>query len=98
MIDPTDPTGVPTGRRIVLATLGSFGDLHPYIALALGLKARGHEPILATHASYRAKIERLGIGFRPVRPNIEPGVADAELVRKVMDLRKGPEVVISLFM
>lgn len=99
---PQSPHIAPTldrpARRIVLATFGSFGDLHPYIALALGLKGRGHEPVLATHESYRAKVEGLGIGFRPVRPNIESGAADAELVRKVMDLRKGPEFVIRLFM
>ena len=86
------------GRRIVLATFGSFGDLHPYIALALGLKDRGHEPILATHEGYRAKVEGLGLGFRPVRPNIDPGTPDVELIRKVMDLRNGPKVVIRLFM
>jgi hypothetical protein len=28
-------------RRIVLTTFGSLGDLHPYIAVALGLKSRG---------------------------------------------------------
>ncbi len=92
------PTLDRPARRIVLATFGSFGDLHPYIALALGLKARGHEPILATHESYRAKVEGLGLGFRPVRPNIDPATSDVELIRKVMDLRKGPEVVIRLFM
>jgi UDP:flavonoid glycosyltransferase YjiC (YdhE family) len=90
-------SGPTSGRRIVLATFGSFGDLHPYIALALGLRARGHDPILATHEIYRGKIEGLGLGFRAVRPNIDPG-ADAELIRKVMDLRKGPKVVIGLFM
>ena len=92
------PTLDRPARRIVLATFGSFGDLHPYIALALGLKDRGHEPILATHESYRAKVEGLGLGFRPVRPNIAPGEADAGLIRKVMDLRKGPEFVIRMFM
>ena len=86
------------GRRIVLATFGSFGDLHPYIALALGLKDRGHDPVVATHETYRAKVEALGVGFRPVRPNIDPSTPDVELIRKVMDLRKGPEVVIGLFM
>jgi UDP:flavonoid glycosyltransferase YjiC (YdhE family) len=28
--------------RIVLATLGSLGDIHPMIALALELRGRGH--------------------------------------------------------
>jgi len=29
------------GKRVVISTLGSFGDLHPYIAIALELKRRG---------------------------------------------------------
>jgi hypothetical protein len=40
-------------RRIVLTTFGSLGDLHPYIAIALGLQARGHEAVIATSGYYR---------------------------------------------
>jgi|SRR5579884_623618 len=54
-------------RRIVLTTFGSLGDLHPYIAVALGLQARGHETVIATSSYYRQKIEALGIGFLAVR-------------------------------
>ncbi len=57
------------GRRIVLTTFGSLGDLHPFLALGLGLRDRGHEPIIATSECYRAKVEALGLGFRPVRPD-----------------------------
>ena len=28
------------GRRIVITTWGSLGDLHPYLAIGMGLKAR----------------------------------------------------------
>ena len=56
-------------RRIVLTAVGSLGDLHPYIAIALGLKARGHEAVVATSACYRQKVEALGLGFRPLRPD-----------------------------
>jgi UDP:flavonoid glycosyltransferase YjiC (YdhE family) len=59
----------PTPRRIVLTTAGSLGDLHPYIALALGLRARGHTPLLATSPCYRHKIESLGLPFHPIRPD-----------------------------
>ena len=34
--------------RIVLATAGSLGDLHPFIALALALRERGFQPEIAT--------------------------------------------------
>src|SRR5262249_3487522 len=81
-------------RQIVLTTFGSLGDVHPYIALALGLQLRGHEAIIATSGSYRQKIEALGIGFRAVRPDTTELDANPELVRRLMDRRKGTECVI----
>src|SRR3954451_20661100 len=56
-------------RRIVLAAIGSLGDLHPYLAIALGLRERGHDVVMATSACYRQKIESLGLPFRPIRPD-----------------------------
>lgn len=35
--------------RIVLTTMGSLGDLHPPIAVGLGLRDRGHDALFATH-------------------------------------------------
>ncbi len=82
------------GRRIVLTTFGSLGDLHPYIAVALGLKARGHEPVIATSGYYRQKVEALGIGFRAVRPDHPDLQADPDLIRRLMDLRRGTKFII----
>lgn len=59
----------PSGKHIVLTTFGSFGDLHPYMAIALELQARGHRPVIATSEIYRHKIEAEGIEFHPVRPD-----------------------------
>ncbi|MEB3827058.1 glycosyltransferase [Phormidium sp. CCY1219] len=55
--------------RIVITTYGSFGDVHPYIAIALELKARGYHPAIAMSENYRPKIETEGIEFCPIRPN-----------------------------
>lgn len=81
-------------RRIVLTTFGSLGDLHPYIAIALGLRARGHEAVIATSAYYRQKIESLGIGFRPVRPDFPDVEKFPDVVKRIMDLRTGGKYVI----
>lgn len=81
-------------KRIVLTTFGSLGDLHPYQALALGLRARGHRVTIATHELYRAKVEAEGVDFHPVRPHLEP---DPEKMKLFMDARKGPEAVMKLF-
>jgi hypothetical protein len=75
-------------RRVVLTVFGSLGELHPYIAIALGLKARGHEAIIATCAAYQQKIEALGLGFRPVRPDIDAW-ADPKAMERFMTLRLG---------
>src|ERR1700726_4942395 len=89
----TEP-GTNRNRRIVLTTFGSLGDLHPYIALALGLQARGHEAVIATSAYYRRKVEALGVGFRAVRPDAPDFDANPDLMRRIMDLRKGTECVV----
>jgi rhamnosyltransferase subunit B len=34
-------------KRIVPTTFGLLGDLHPYIAIAKGLQARGHDAVIA---------------------------------------------------
>ena len=78
--------------RIVLTTFGSLGDIHPYLALGIGLRDRGHRIALATHEYYRAKIESEGIEFFPVRPNATPD--DRELIALAMDIKKGPERVL----
>jgi rhamnosyltransferase subunit B len=49
--------------RIVLTTWGSYGDINPYMGLALALKARGHEPVLAAPDYYRGLAEGEGVAF-----------------------------------
>jgi rhamnosyltransferase subunit B len=79
-------------RRIVLSTLGSLGDLHPVMGLALALQARGHDVVLATSDFYREKIAAAGLEFRPLRPLAAPD--DPQMLRRVLDSRKGPEYLI----
>ncbi len=54
--------------RIVFSTVGSLGDLHPYIAIAKEVQARGHLPVIATTDRYRALIEAEAIRYAPLRP------------------------------
>lgn len=78
--------------HIILTTIGSYGDLHPMIALALELQKRGRRTTIVTTEYYRAKIEEIGLRFKPIRPNLSP--EDPELMKHVMDLKKGPEFII----
>ncbi|GAW24110.1 hypothetical protein ANO14919_136910 [Xylariales sp. No.14919] len=56
----------PESLKITCLTIGSRGDVQPYIALCKGLIAEGHKPRIATHAEFRGWIEGHGIEFAPV--------------------------------
>lgn len=52
--------------RITCLTIGSRGDVQPYIALCKGLIADGHKTKIATHPEFQGWIESHGIEFAPV--------------------------------
>ncbi len=58
--------------RILITSWGSFGDVYPYVGIALALKARGHRPLLAMPEFYRAVVEGLGIEFHTVARMVFP--------------------------
>ncbi len=49
--------------RVAIHTLGTRGDIQPYLALALGLKAQGHEVVIAAPSQFEAFIGTRGIAF-----------------------------------
>ena len=79
--------------RIVLTTIGSFGDLHPKIAIALELRRRGHHVVFVTHQEYQYKIESLGFEFHRMRPD-NTALTDPQEMSRMMDLRTGTEYVV----
>jgi UDP:flavonoid glycosyltransferase YjiC (YdhE family) len=78
-------------KRILIATIGSLGDLHPCLELAVELQRRGHRVTIGSTPYYRSRAEALGIGFQPLRPNWNP--TDPDLIRQCEDLKKGVEVL-----
>ncbi len=75
-------------RRVVFATFGSLGDLHPYLAVARELKKRGHAPLIATAEYHRATIENAGLEFFAARPDLPRENLSAHFAR-VMEPRGG---------
>jgi UDP:flavonoid glycosyltransferase YjiC (YdhE family) len=64
--------------KIAIHTLGTRGDIQPYLALALGLKAAGHDVLMAAPSQFEAMIGTRGIGF-------------AHLPGEYLDLMDSPE-------
>jgi rhamnosyltransferase subunit B len=76
---------------IVIATIGSLGDLHPCLALGLALRERGCRVAIAATPWYRDRVAALGLEFRPLRPDWNP--TDSALIRQCENLRSGPEAL-----
>jgi rhamnosyltransferase subunit B len=77
--------------RVVLATLGSYGDLNPYISIGIELSRHGAEVVIASSSVYRAAVERHGLQFAPLRPEIKE---DDEIIKKVLAPWNGAEYLI----
>lgn len=56
----------PPSMLVTCLTIGSRGDVQPYIALCKGLMAQGHRARIATHAEFRGWVEGHGIEFAEV--------------------------------
>ncbi len=79
-------------KRILLTTTGSLGDLHPFLAIGLELRSRGHTVTLATSNFYRSKVEQTRLKFAPMGPHL--GLEISEVMNRVIDLKNGPEYLV----
>lgn len=59
--------------RIILPTIGTRGDIQPYVALALGLQDTGHTATVVSHPTMRSLVESYGVPFAPMGPDIDIG-------------------------
>jgi UDP:flavonoid glycosyltransferase YjiC (YdhE family) len=80
-------------RRVLLATFGSLGDLHPFIAVGSALRDRGIDVRLATSADYRALVEGAGLEFAPMRPSLEQFGDKEALARRLLHPLRGAEIL-----
>lgn len=52
--------------HITILTIGSRGDIQPYVALGRGLQAAGHQVRIATYEYYRELVESFGMTLAPL--------------------------------
>jgi vancomycin aglycone glucosyltransferase len=68
--------------RLLLSTIGSRGDVQPLVALALRLKALGHEARVCVPPDFREWIESFGIPVTPVGPQVRKFVGTRPITTK----------------
>ena len=67
--------------NVLIPTIGSRGDVQPFIALAQGLVKAGHAVTLASHPIMRELVESYAVTFASIGPDID-------LARQVADIRQ----------
>ncbi|MCD7060842.1 glycosyltransferase [Pelagibacterium xiamenense] len=65
-------------KRIAMATLGTQGDIQPYVALARALKERGYSVVLGTTDDFEAMITGYGIEFWSLGSSMQEFVKQAQ--------------------
>ena len=71
--------------RVRIITIGSEGDVRPYVALGAGLCKAGHDVRVATHTGFEPLIREHGLDFAPVPATREN--SDKAQLRALQDNR-----------
>ncbi len=65
--------------KIAIVAMGSRGDVQPYVALGVGLKAAGHSVKLVTHENFEPLVTSHGLTFCPMPGNVQEVVESPEI-------------------
>jgi sterol 3beta-glucosyltransferase len=76
-------------KAISILTLGSRGDVQPFVALGVGLKRAGYEVRLGTDASLEGMCREYGLEFRPLAGDIR-AVVESEEGRRLLEKGQNP--------
>ncbi len=82
--------------RIVILTVGSRGDVQPFIALGKALKDAGHDVLIATHSTFEKIIRELDIEFSPLAGDMRE-ILQSKLVQDVLAAGGNPFTFIPRF-
>lgn len=56
----------PTPRHVLIVTVGSHGDIHPFLAIGAELVRRGHRVTVITNSYYAGQVAEAGCGLVPL--------------------------------
>lgn len=72
--------------RILILTLGSRGDVQPYVALGAALRARGHDVTLSAGRGFEALIEARGLSAAPLSDDVRDLIQRPEIQQALRSL------------
>jgi UDP:flavonoid glycosyltransferase YjiC (YdhE family) len=81
--------------RVLLVTIGSHGDINPFIAIGRALRALGHDAAVMTNPYFNRQVEEAGLAFLPVGERLDLTRVH-ETMPDLMHPRRGSKVVLDL--
>ena len=54
-------------KKIIIATMGSRGDVEPYIALGIELKKIGYDVVISAPRVYCSLVQKYNLGYRELK-------------------------------
>ncbi len=87
--------------KILITSFGSYGDLHPYVALAKTLQSRGHEVTIGSSTIFQIQIEAEEIPFTHLRTNLDRYTTPSsirEFLQRIFDPIRGGELMVKEMM
>jgi sterol 3beta-glucosyltransferase len=75
--------------KIAIVTIGTRGDVQPYVAVGKALQARGHDVWVAAHDEYKTFIEGHGLGHRSMHGSFR-GLLESDLGRAWLSSSDSP--------
>ena len=64
--------------QITIVTVGTRGDVEPFVALGIGLQKAGHVVKIATHEMFKDFVTENGLGFALVSGNVQEAINSTE--------------------
>jgi len=85
-------------RRILLASVGSYGDVFPFLSLGKVLQRRGHDVTILTSGYFTEIVEKAGLKIAPVgtREQYESYVTNPNLINPFKGLRLTQKILESI--
>ncbi|ODT75731.1 MAG: hypothetical protein ABS76_33290 [Pelagibacterium sp. SCN 64-44] len=74
-------------KRIAIATIGTSGDVRPYLALAIALKNDGHDVVLGTNSDFEGLVTSHGIEFHNLGTNIQTWLQESRFDKTISQMR-----------
>ena len=70
--------------KITIVTVGTRGDVEPFVAMGLGLQKAGHSVKIATHAQFESFVREQALDFALISGNVQDAI-NSEEARKTLE-------------